>query len=89
MVGVKPGGSATDFLKDPGVQMMAKLARGVNCRVYAGNADQSEDVSYVILGGSGDIDGFEGDVLMMRPTGKSVWLTSNDQVSANIKGLVD
>jgi hypothetical protein len=83
VIGVKPGEDG--FWNDPGVEMSRALARATGARVYASNETQSMDVTYVLLGGHGDIDGFEGYVLCMPPSGQPSWLPDNASLSARIK----
>jgi hypothetical protein len=76
VIGVKAGDNK-NFWSDPGVNMTRQLARQTGARVYAANVPQSVELSASLLGGKGDIDEFEGDILHMPPDGRASWLSSN------------
>lgn len=76
VIGVQPGDNA-GFWSDPGVQLCYALAQATLARVYASNQTQYVDLFATLFGGFGDIDDYEGDLLLVRPDGNCSWLESN------------
>jgi len=86
VIGIPPG-QTDGFWNDSGVKLVYALAQATGARVYASNEDQSEDITYVLFGGQGDIDDFEGSILMMPPSGLGAWLSSNGELALMLHNL--